>query len=221
MSHWPQPAARRVLERNCHARSLPGAREDLLPARLPAAARLPPPAGPAQRRLPRLGGHRRRPPPSAAAPRGASQTIVISQVYGGGGNSNAAYQNDYVELHNPTTTPFDTTGWTIQYASAAGTTWQTTALTGAIGPGRHYLVQLASAAAVFAHLDDQRRLSAHSQSSWAMIGSHMDFEFDAAGGRAGCSHPKQRRTAPTARFYFQPGVELAEPQVPGSIDDKG
>ena len=43
----------------------------------------------------------------------------------------------------------------------------------------------APADAVFAHLDDQRRLSAHmSQSSWAMIGSHMDFEFDAAGGRA-------------------------------------
>ena len=43
----------------------------------------------------------------------------------------------------------------------------------------------APADAVFAHLDDQRRLSAHmSQSSWAMIGSRMDFEFDAAEGRA-------------------------------------
>lgn len=43
----------------------------------------------------------------------------------------------------------------------------------------------APAEAVFAHLDDQRRLSAHmSQSSWAMIGSRMDFEFDAAEGRA-------------------------------------
>ena len=43
----------------------------------------------------------------------------------------------------------------------------------------------ASAAAVFAHIDDQRRLSAHmSQSSWMMVGSRMDFEFDAAGGRA-------------------------------------
>ena len=43
----------------------------------------------------------------------------------------------------------------------------------------------ARADAVFAHLDDQRRLSAHmSQSSWMMIGSRMDFEFDAAEGRA-------------------------------------
>lgn len=39
--------------------------------------------------------------------------------------------------------------------------------------------------AVFAHLDDQRRLSAHmSQSSWMTVGSRMDFEFDAAEGRA-------------------------------------
>lgn len=43
----------------------------------------------------------------------------------------------------------------------------------------------APAAQVFAHLDDQRRLSAHmSQSSWMMVGSRMDFEFDAAEGRA-------------------------------------
>ncbi len=43
----------------------------------------------------------------------------------------------------------------------------------------------APADAVFTHLDDQRRLSAHmSQSSWMMVGSRMDFEFDAEGGRA-------------------------------------
>ena len=46
----------------------------------------------------------------------------------------------------------DVSGWTIQYASASGTTWQATALTGSIAPGRHYLVQLASAAAVGAPL---------------------------------------------------------------------
>jgi hypothetical protein len=42
--------------------------------------------------------------------------------------------------------------WTIQYASAAGITWQATPLTGSIGPGRSYLVQLASTAAVGAPL---------------------------------------------------------------------
>lgn len=43
----------------------------------------------------------------------------------------------------------------------------------------------APAETIFAHLDDQRHLSAHmSQSSWMMVGSRMDIEFDAAEGRA-------------------------------------
>ena len=46
----------------------------------------------------------------------------------------------------------DLSGWTVQYATAAGTTWQTTALAGSLQPGRYYLVQLASAAAVGAAL---------------------------------------------------------------------
>src|SRR5262249_1829908 len=37
--------------------------------------------------------------------------VTISQVYGGGGNSNATYQNDYVELYNPTTATISMTGW--------------------------------------------------------------------------------------------------------------
>jgi hypothetical protein len=42
----------------------------------------------------------------------------------------------------------------------------------------------APAEAVSTYLDDQRHLSAHmSQSSWMMVGSRMDFEFDAAEGR--------------------------------------
>jgi hypothetical protein len=36
----------------------------------------------------------------------------------------------------------------VQYATAAGTTWQTTALGGSLLPGHYYLVQLASSAAV-------------------------------------------------------------------------
>lgn len=43
----------------------------------------------------------------------------------------------------------------------------------------------AAADAVFSHLDDQRRLSAHmSNSSWMMAGSRMAIEFDASEGRA-------------------------------------
>ena len=42
----------------------------------------------------------------------------------------------------------DLSGWTIQYASAASSSWSATALSGSIAPGRSYLVQLASTAAV-------------------------------------------------------------------------
>ena len=86
------------------------------------------------------------------AARSASPDVVVSQVFAGGGNSGAPYANDFVELFNRSATSIDVSGWTIQYASAAGTTWQATALTGSIAPGRHYLVQLASAAAVGAPL---------------------------------------------------------------------
>ena len=84
--------------------------------------------------------------------RSASPDVVVSQVFAGGGNAGAPFQNDFVELFNRGSTTIDVSGWTIQYASAAGTTWQATALTGSIAPGRHYLVQLASAAAVGAAL---------------------------------------------------------------------
>ena len=43
-------------------------------------------------------------------------------------------------------------GWSVQYASATGTSWQVTALAGSIAPGRHYLVQLASGGTVGAGL---------------------------------------------------------------------
>ena len=88
----------------------------------------------------------------APSARGASPDLVVSQVFAGGGNAGAPYANDFVELFNRGSTAVDVSGWTVQYASAAGATWQATPLTGSIAPGRHYLVQLASAAAVGASL---------------------------------------------------------------------
>jgi hypothetical protein len=88
----------------------------------------------------------------AAGAQGASSDVVVSQVYAGGGNAGASFTNDYVELLNRGSSAVDLSGWTVQYATAAGTTWQTTALSGSIQPGRFYLVQLASAAAVGAPL---------------------------------------------------------------------
>src|SRR3954464_6268042 len=75
----------------------------------------------------------------------ARPQIVISQVYGGGGNSGATYKNDFIELFNPGSQPAPTKGLSVQYASAAGTSWQVTALTDATIPaGGYYLVQEAA-----------------------------------------------------------------------------
>ena len=87
-----------------------------------------------------------------AGARASSSGIVVSQVYGGGGNSGASFSNDYVELFNGGAAPVDVSGWTIQYATAAGTTWQATPLAGTVGAGGHYLVQLASGGTVGASL---------------------------------------------------------------------
>ena len=73
-------------------------------------------------------------------------------MYGGGGNSGATYANDFVELFNRGTAAIDLGTWSIQYASATGTSWQVTPLSGSVQPGKAFLVQLASAAAVGAAL---------------------------------------------------------------------
>jgi predicted extracellular nuclease len=74
--------------------------------------------------------------------------VVVSQVYGGGGNSGATLKNDFIELFNRGTVAVSLNGWSVQYASAAGTTWQTTNLTNVtVQPGQYYLVQEAVGAA--------------------------------------------------------------------------
>lgn len=75
-----------------------------------------------------------------------SPDVVISEVYGGGGNSGATLTNDFIELFNRGTSPVDITGWSVQYASAAGNTWQVTSLAGTIAPGSNYLIQEAAGA---------------------------------------------------------------------------
>jgi Lamin Tail Domain len=80
----------------------------------------------------------------AGAARAGSTGLVVSQVYGGGGNSGATYQNDYVEVLNTGTSAVDLSGWTLQYATAAGASWQPVALAGTVPARRYYLVQLAS-----------------------------------------------------------------------------
>ena len=93
----------------------------------------------------------------STAPRSAGQAsldgtespqVVISQVYGGGGNSGATYKNDFVELYNAGTAAVSLNGWSVQYTSAAGTTWSNrTNLTGMIAPGGYYVVREGAGAA--------------------------------------------------------------------------
>ncbi|NDD64527.1 MAG: lamin tail domain-containing protein, partial [Acidobacteria bacterium] len=72
------------------------------------------------------------------------QSVVISQIYGGGGNSGAPWRNDFIELYNTGGEAIDLGSWALHYASATGTTWQRTLLSGRLAPGRRYLVQQAS-----------------------------------------------------------------------------
>ncbi|HTK81611.1 MAG TPA: choice-of-anchor D domain-containing protein [Bacteroidota bacterium] len=75
-------------------------------------------------------------------------SIVISQIYGAGGNASAAYLNDYIELFNRSNTTYNLAGWSIQYASATGSSWSQTDLSGSIAPGKYLLIQEASGGAV-------------------------------------------------------------------------
>ncbi|WP_034385490.1 lamin tail domain-containing protein [Herbidospora cretacea] len=75
-----------------------------------------------------------------------SADVVISGVYGGGGNSGATIKNDYIELANLTGSPVNVSGWSVQYASAAGSVFQMTNLSGTIPAHGKYLVQQAAGA---------------------------------------------------------------------------
>ena len=76
-----------------------------------------------------------------------STGVVISQVYGGGGNAGATLTNDFIELFNRGTSPVSLNGWSVQYASSAGTTWAVTPLSNVtLQPGQYYLIQEAAGA---------------------------------------------------------------------------
>ena len=82
-------------------------------------------------------------PAGAARPvLAASPNVVISEVYGGGGNAGSTYTHDFIELFNRGSAAVSLNGWSVQYASTAGTSWAMTALTNvSLAPGQAYLVQ--------------------------------------------------------------------------------
>lgn len=88
----------------------------------------------------------------APAASSSSSDMVVGQVFAGGGNASAPYTNDFVELFNRGAATVDLSTWSVQYATGSGTTWQVTPLSGSVPAGGHYLIQLASAAAIGAPL---------------------------------------------------------------------
>ncbi len=90
--------------------------------------------------------------PAVIVPRAGAQapspSVVISQVYGGGGNSGATYKNDFIELFNAAASPYSLSGYSVQYASSTGTSYQVTNLPAVtLQPGQFFLVQEAAGAA--------------------------------------------------------------------------
>jgi predicted extracellular nuclease len=76
----------------------------------------------------------------------SSSGVVISQVYGGGGNSGATYKQDFIEIFNAGSAPVAIGGWSVQYASATGSSWAVTAVPAGVTlqAGQYYLFRQAA-----------------------------------------------------------------------------
>lgn len=81
-----------------------------------------------------------------ARPVEAANPIRLSQAYGGGGNSGSYYTHDFIEIFNSSNSAVSLEGWSVQYASATGSSWQVTPLTGSIPANSYYLIQEAEGA---------------------------------------------------------------------------
>jgi uncharacterized repeat protein (TIGR01451 family) len=73
----------------------------------------------------------------------ANAQVVISQVYGGGSNTGAPLRHDFIEIHNKGASGVDISNWSVQYASATGSTWALTTIpTGTtLNPGGYYTIR--------------------------------------------------------------------------------
>ena len=86
-----------------------------------------------------------------STPCSGSSGLVISQVYTGLGEKSASYANSFIELFNRGSSAVNVNGWSVQYASATGGSWQVTNLSNVtIQPGNFYLVQEAGFGGIFA-----------------------------------------------------------------------
>lgn len=67
--------------------------------------------------------------------------VVIYEAYGGGGNANAIFKSDFIVLKNISKADVNLEGWSIQYASKAGTFNTVEPLTGTIKAGKYFVIE--------------------------------------------------------------------------------
>jgi hypothetical protein len=85
-------------------------------------------------------------PLQAPPPKPELGDVVISQIYTGGGTPGAAFQNNFIELFNRSSSPHDLGGVPITFTTATGTFNFAISFVSSrgitIGPGQHFLIQL-------------------------------------------------------------------------------
>ncbi|HWM00701.1 MAG TPA: ExeM/NucH family extracellular endonuclease [Actinophytocola sp.] len=81
--------------------------------------------------------------PVGATANPAGTGLVISEIYGNGGsNATAAFRSDFIELYNPTASPIQLTGLSLQHRTAtSSTSTGIVPLNGTVPAGAHYLVK--------------------------------------------------------------------------------
>ena len=86
-----------------------------------------------------------------AAAGNAKAALVIDQIYGGGGATSATttYNYDYIVLFNNGNTAVNLNSYSVQYASATGTSWNVSSLTGIVNPYSYFLIQESTASTSF------------------------------------------------------------------------
>lgn len=136
----------------------------------------------------------------------ASAQVVISQVYGGGGNSGATWKNDFIELFNPSSSPVSLNGWSVQYASSTGTTWQVTPLTNfLLQPGQYYLIQEAAGSGGTTNLPTPDATGSIAMSATTGKVALLNTTTPIATGLTGCPF-----TANTVDFFGFGGANCSE-----------
>ena len=73
----------------------------------------------------------------------AGDGLVITEAYRNGGSAGATYSHKFVELYNPTSSPIDLTGKSVQYRSGCGHRQRELAvpLTGTVAAHDYYVLR--------------------------------------------------------------------------------